>query len=205
MRRNGLEQSSAARYKSNADCVNFLRPALAHPFSKIATAILFAAALLVHTGCTTAKSPALEEEPVTELAPSPPPAEPAPEPQPVAVKPAPKPAKPPEVTKVPPADAIPTQPVPHVPDHLKIRIESNPIGAMIVVDGKPLGRTPVELVVDSANNGFFKEPMTIRARFVASDAASESISVDERLGPLERVPLALVFSREGVQRVIRQN
>jgi outer membrane biosynthesis protein TonB len=200
-----LEHSGAARYKSIVDCVILLLPASAHPFAKIATAMLVALVLLVHAGCTTAKPPALEEEPVTELAPSPPPpAEPEPEPQPVAVKPAPKPAKPPEVTKAPPADAIPTQPVPHVPDHLKIRIESNPAGAMIVVDGRPLGRTPVELQVDSANNGFFKAPMTIRARFVASDAASESISVDERLGPLERVPLALVFSREGVQRVIRQ-
>ncbi|HUG10661.1 MAG TPA: PEGA domain-containing protein [Opitutaceae bacterium] len=183
--------------------MNIIRPATAHPFPKIATAVFVAAALLIHAGCTTAKSPAPEEEPVPELAPSPPPtAEPEPEPQPIVVKPEPKPSV---VSKTPPAIAPPVEPVPELPEHLKIRIESNPVGAMIVVDGKPLGRTPVELEVDAANNGFFKAPMTIRARFVASDAASESVSVDERLGPLERVPQALVFSREGVQRVIRQH
>jgi hypothetical protein len=170
--------------------------------------MLVAAMLLVHAGCTTAEPPAAEDEPVPALAPSPPPMaepEPEPEPQPIAMKPGPRPAKPPVVTKTPPANVTPVEPVPQLPEHLKIRIESSPVGAMIVVDGRPLGRTPVDLEVDSANNGFFKAPMTIRARFVASDAASESISVDERLGPLERVPLALVFSRDGVQRVIRQN
>jgi hypothetical protein len=75
---------------------------------------------------------------------------------------------------------------------------------MIVVDGRPVGRTPFELEVDTANNGFFKQALSIRARFVASDTVVESFSVDEELGPLERVPLALVFSRDGVQRILRQ-
>ena len=191
--------------KCVVDCVNTIRPAFAYPFPNTAIAMLVAAGLLFQSGCTTSETPVPAAEPVPELAPSHhPPApseEPEPQPQPVAVTP---PENPPQVTKSPPVQATPVKPVPQLPVHLKIRIESNPVGAMIVVDGKPLGRTPVDLVVDAANNGFFKEPMTIRARFVASDAASESISVDERLGPLERVPLALVFSRDGVQRVIRQ-
>jgi hypothetical protein len=186
--------------------VILLLPASAHPFAKIATAMLVATVLLVHAGCTTAKPAPTEGGPVAVLAPSSPaPAEVEQEPQPIAMKPGPTPSKPPAVTKTATSPVTPVMPVPQLPEHLRIRIESNPAGAMIVVDGRPLGRTPVDLRVDSANNGFFKAPMTIRARFVASDAASESISVDERLGPLERVPLALVFSREGVQRVIRQN
>lgn len=87
---------------------------------------------------------------------------------------------------------------------MKIRIESVPPGAMIVVDGRPVGRSPVDVEVGSANNGFFKAPVSIRARFVSGDATGESLSVDEELGPLERVPLALVFSRDGVQRILRQ-
>lgn len=162
--------------------------------------MLVVAGMLV-AGCTTAKAPAPVEEPAPKLAPRPPlPAEPTPQQQ-VPMVPAPKP---PEVTKALPANATPVEPVPHGPERMRIRVESIPAGAMIVVDGMPIGRTPVDVEVGSANNGFFKSPVTIRARFVASDAASESISVDEQLGPLERVPLVLVFSREGAQRVIRR-
>jgi outer membrane biosynthesis protein TonB len=182
-------------------CVKIFRPASAHPFPKTVTAMLIAAGLLLLAGCTTAKSPTPVEVATPELSPAPP-ATPEPKPQqPAPVVPAPKP---PEVIQVPPTVATPEEPIQHAPEHLKIRIESSPVGAMIVVDGKPLGRTPVELEVDAANNGFFKEPVTIRARFVASDSASESYSIDEELGPLERVPLALVFSRDGVQRILRQ-
>ena len=164
--------------------------------------ILVAAGLLLFAGCATAPAPApVEATPVILPVPPEPKPPPEPEPQPVPVAPEPKP---PEVTVTPRVDTVPVEPVPHVDERLKIRVESVPVGAMIVVDGRPLGRTPVDLEVDAANNGFFKEPMTIRARFVANEAASDSISIDERLGPLERVPLALVFSREGVQRVIRQ-
>jgi len=163
-------------------------------------AALFAALLLL-AGCSTTPRPAPVET-VPEVAP--PSLEPAPAPvaEPVEKKPPPPP--PPAVTVTPKVEPAPAEPAAHPGGKLKIRIESAPTGAMIVVNGMPVGRTPLDIEVDSANNGFFKDPVSIRARFVAGDTTVDSVSVDEELGPLERVPLALVFSREGVQRVIRR-
>lgn len=159
-------------------------------------------AMLVLAGCSTAPKP-IEVEPVAQVAPAPEP-EPSPKPPP---QPAPKPVvtSPPAPVQTPPPVETPrSAPVPVASDKLSIRIDSNPTGAMILVDGKPVGRAPVEVVVDTTENGFFKAPVTIRARFVAGETGGESFSIDERLGQLERVPQALVFSHDGAQRILRQ-
>ncbi len=177
--------------------VKFFHPFAATPPHTAAAVILIAAAVLLGASCATVPSPG-----------TPPPiqAEPREAPEPVTT-----PLQPgtPTPTHAGPAEPLPA-PVAPTPsqraarEQLTIHIESNPAGAMIVVDGKPIGRAPLDIAFDAASNGFFKEPVIIRARFVANDAAGESFSVDARLGPLERIPLALVFSHDGVQRVIRQ-
>lgn len=187
---------------SSVDRVKQIRPYAAQAALNPA-AFLAALCLVILAGCTTAPAPApAPAEAVAEVAP--------PEPEPPGPEPLPEPvvqeSMPVEVTNAPRVVEEPVpEPVPHPGERMMIRIESVPPGAMIVIDGRPVGRAPIEIGVDTANNGFFREPVSIRARFVAGDATGESLSVDERLGPLERVPLALVFSREGVQRVIRQH
>lgn len=158
--------------------------------------------MLVLAGCTTAPqagpvetttevTPALETEATHE-----PPPRPLPEPV-VNLRAAPEEA---------PPQAEPTliTPEPVRDGRLTIHIESNPTGAMILVDGRPVGRAPVDLAVETNGSGFFRTPVTIRARFVAGETGGESFSVDERLGQLERVPQALVFSHDGAQRILRQ-
>ena len=68
-----------------------------------------------------------------------------------------------------------------------------------MVDGRPVGRTPIEVNVDAANNGFFREPLTIRAmrvqngRPVVAFAGLSSIDAVGRLTGQElRVPEALL-------------
>jgi hypothetical protein len=178
------------------------RPIAAIPTPLVAAAFLATALLLSLSGCTTARPPAAAE-PVAPLAP------PVQKPEPVLShkpKPKPTPAPQPAPARVAPEPAVTTnpEPVPAPPERLKIRVETIPQGAMIVVDGRPMGRAPLDLEFDAASNGFFKVPVTIRARFVASDATSESFSIDGQFGPLERIPLGLVFSHEGVQRILRQ-
>ena len=43
----------------------------------------------------------------------------------------------------------------------QIRIESNPAGATVIVDGFKLGKTPLDIAVESTENGFFVRKTTI--------------------------------------------
>lgn len=180
--------------------VNSSRPTSATPPHLAAAIILVAVVMLVLAGCATSPKPAAPPQaPPVDMAREMPEPKPAPSTMPTAPG---KPVRP--VEKPVAAPVVPVTPEAPVRSKLSIRVESIPAGAMIVVDGKPVGRAPLDVSFEPGNNGFFKDPVTIRARFVATDAGGESFSVDERFGPLERIPLALVFSKDGAQRVIRQ-
>lgn len=187
--------------KRDVDRVKNPHPTAPLPSVHAAAAILLTALLLLLAGCATTP-PEAPVEPAPGLAPPPaPPPVSKPKPRPVPVKPA---QTPPVATAQPPVETSAPPLVPATAEKLTIRIESSPQGAMILVDGRPIGRAPIDVEVESASNGFFKAPVTIRARFVATDASTESFSIDEQLTPLERVPLALVFSHEGTQRILRR-
>ncbi len=81
-------------------------------------------------------------------------------------------------------------------------IESVPSGATVVIDGMPVGRTPYRFVVTDAARGFFRGETVIRVRFIAGAAGEVSATVSEVFGPTDRVPLKLVFTPEGVRRVL---
>lgn len=81
-------------------------------------------------------------------------------------------------------------------------VESVPAGAVIVVDGRPVGRAPVRLDVPVTPQGFFRDDLEVRARFVARDETEVSRTATEEFSPRERVPAVLRFTPEGVQRTM---
>jgi hypothetical protein len=82
-------------------------------------------------------------------------------------------------------------------------VESTPPGAVIVVDGRPVGKTPVRIAVPDTPQGFFRDYMEIRARFIATDPSLDSRTVMEEFTPREKVPAVLHFTPEGAQRTGR--
>ena len=81
-------------------------------------------------------------------------------------------------------------------------VESVPTGAIIVVDGRPVGKTPVRLDVPTTPLGFFRNDLEVRARFVARDETEVSRTATEEFNPRERVPTVLRFTPDGVQRTV---
>ena len=88
-------------------------------------------------------------------------------------------------------------------DEQRVRIESQPAGALIVADGKVVGHAPLMIMVSATRYGFFPGRTTIRARFLAEDARHASQSVNAEFGVLDKVPAAVVFTPEGFSPVGR--
>jgi hypothetical protein len=82
-------------------------------------------------------------------------------------------------------------------------VESVPSGAIIVVDGRPVGKAPLRLAVPATEQGFFLNEVEIRARFVATDATEVSRTAMEEFTSREKVPAVLHFTPEGAQRTVR--
>jgi hypothetical protein len=96
----------------------------------------------------------------------------------------------------------PSGKTPRVPEQMML-IESVPPGAIIVVDGRPVGKAPLRLAVPATAQGFFLNDLEIRARFVATDATEVSRTSMEEFTPRDKVPVALHFTPEGAQRAAR--
>jgi PEGA domain len=86
-----------------------------------------------------------------------------------------------------------------IPEQMML-VESVPSGAIIVVDGRPVGKAPLRLAVPATAQGFFLNDIEIRARFVATDATGVSRTAVEEFTLREKVPAALHFTPEGAQR-----
>jgi hypothetical protein len=89
-----------------------------------------------------------------------------------------------------------------VPEQMML-VDSAPSGAIIVVDGRPVGKAPLRLVVPATTQGFFLNDVEIRARFVATDATGVSRTAVEEFTFREKVPAVLHFTPEGAQRAAR--
>jgi hypothetical protein len=101
-----------------------------------------------------------------------------------------------------PSPTTPSGKTPSAPEQLML-VESVPPGAIIVVDGRPVGKSPLRLAVPATTQGFFLNDVEIRARFVATDATEVSRTAMEEFTPRDKVPVALHFTPEGVQRAAR--
>ncbi len=82
-------------------------------------------------------------------------------------------------------------------------VESEPSGGIVVVNGKPVGRTPQCIVLLGNARAFCREEVSIKVRFVAADTDHTSQTVEEVLTPLDRIPARVRFSPKGVSRVVR--
>ena len=76
-------------------------------------------------------------------------------------------------------------------------------GATVVVDGRPMGKTPLHLDVPATTLGFFRDYVEIRARFIADNKAEVSRTATEEFSPREKVPAVLHFTPTGAQRTAR--
>jgi len=81
-----------------------------------------------------------------------------------------------------------------------ILVESVPTGAMIVVNGIPVGRAPRRVVLPGTAQGFSRGTVSIKARFVAANSTQQSSTTEEEFTPLDRLPPGLVFTPDRVQR-----
>jgi hypothetical protein len=157
---------------------------------------LAAFSLLILGGCATAP----------KSVPSPPPVIP-PQPRPVPAAPVakpPPPPPPPPLSPSAPAKAV-SAPVAVAPpalakDETIMTIDSDPAGAIIVVDDIPIGKAPQRLKVKTALHGFFRDYMTVKARFLAASLTEASHTVEEDCTPLEKIPGKIVFTLQGAQR-----
>lgn len=159
----------------------------------------FAFFIFFLSSCATAPKPVPQRPPAL----TPPPASPA-RPPPVAkpVTPpapsSPKPA-PPKPPNTPPPTA--TAPGPKlVQDELVIVIDSQPAGAIVVVNNIPIGKAPLRLKVKATPQGFFRDYVTIKARFLAKNASETSQTVEEDCTPLQKIPSGIFFTPQGSQR-----
>ena len=143
------------------------------PFLQLFTSIAF----LGLVGCATKTPPSGRRE-----APVPPPSTPAPEPT--------APSTPPKKTGLP-------------ADEYSVLVESVPDGATVVVNGIPVGKAPRRILLPGTPRGFFRDQNSLKVRFIGTDAAHPSQTVEELLTPLDRIPSAVRFTPSGATRVAR--
>lgn len=158
--------------------------------------------LLLWSGCaTTSKAP---PTPVVAAQLVPPPKTSAEPPaRPVTIPQAPAVATPPAPAPPVPATRVPTVGLEAGVTQLTMLVESEPAGAIIVVDGRPMGKTPLQLGVPATALGFFRDYVEIRARFIADSEAEVSQTATEEFSPREKVPAVLHFTPAGAQRTVR--
>ena len=141
--------------------------------------------LLLAAGCTTVRRAPPVNPPASTRA-AEPPSSPAPAPAPASA-----------------ATPAPATPAEEIAGQLTMLVESAPPGAIIVVDGRPVGKAPVHLNLPATPLGFFQNYVEIRARFVATDETEVSRTAVEEFSPREKVPAVLHFTPDGAQRTLR--
>jgi hypothetical protein len=82
-------------------------------------------------------------------------------------------------------------------------MDSDPAGGIVVVNGLPVGRAPQRIVVNGSSRGFFRDDVSIKMRFVATDTNHTSQTVEEQLTPLDKIPARIHFTPAGATRVMR--
>lgn len=122
---------------------------------------------------------------------------------PVTVPQAPAVAVPPTVSQPVPAPGVVTVGSESMSTRLMMLLESEPAGATIVVDGRPVGKTPLQLSVPATPLGFFNGYLEIRARFIADSESEVSRTVTEEFSPREKVPAVLRFTPADSRRTVR--
>ncbi len=76
----------------------------------------------------------------------------------------------------------------------RVRIESRPSGALVSVQGRVVGHTPIEVTLPVTRHGFFPDRTTVSVRFLAEDQSFGPVGVSARFGPMDKVPRGVVFT-----------
>jgi hypothetical protein len=114
------------------------------------------------------------------------------------------PASPGRDEKTPPQAAPPASPISSLPaGEYTMRVDSEPLGALVVVNGIPIGKTPQRVILPGTPRGFCREQVSLKVRFIAADAGQLSQTVEELLTPLDKIPAAVNFTPSGTSRVPR--
>jgi hypothetical protein len=152
------------------------------------------------SGCVTAPKSVPPSPPNLSPQAAPTPAlAPAPVAAPETKTPAPPPKPPPAPPRVAAPLAVVSTPTPPK-DEFVMAIDSQPAGAVIVVNGIPIGKAPLQLKVKTTPQGFFRDYMTVRARFLATSSDETSITVEDDCTPREKIPDKLIFTPQGAHR-----
>lgn len=77
---------------------------------------------------------------------------------------------------------------------VRVRIDSQPTGAQIVIDGRVVGHAPIDVLLPVTRHGFFPDRQVIRATFLAEDQSFGPVSVTANFGVLDKVPRTVVFT-----------
>ena len=109
------------------------------------------------------------------------------------------PAPPSQKSTTAPSESVPKLPA----GEYSVLIESDPVGGIVVVGGVPIGRTPQRVVLPGTARGFFRDQVSIKVRFVATDTDHTSQTVEEVMTPLDRIPASVLFRVSGAIRVAR--
>jgi hypothetical protein len=155
--------------------------------------------LLIAAGCTTVHRGPAAWPPASPAAP----ARPAASPPGSATAPVPTPALPPAAPATPTAPPVAAPSGAEIAGELTMLVESAPPGAIIVVDGRPVGKAPVRVNLPATPLGFFQNYVEVRARFVATDETQVSRTAVEDFSPREKVPAVLHFTPDGAKRTVR--
>jgi hypothetical protein len=100
-----------------------------------------------------------------------------------------------------PSAALPPASTPALPkDEFVMSIDSEPSGATIVVNGIPIGKAPLQLEVKITPQGFFRDYLTVKARFLATSSDETSITVEDDCTPRDKIPGEITFTPQGAQR-----
>ena len=110
---------------------------------------------------------------------------------PIQAVPTPVPITPPPVAE--PPDLVPE-------GEMSVLVESEPHGATIVVNGIPVGKAPKKVMLPVTPQGFVRDTVSIKARFVAETSSQRSSTIEFELTPLDRMPSGLVFTPDRVVR-----
>ncbi len=87
---------------------------------------------------------------------------------------------------------------------VRVRIESRPSGALIVMGGQVVGHAPLEVLLPVSRLGFFPESTTVRARFRAEDERyGGAQTVSARFTVQQKVPAVVFFTPAGFTWVAR--
>jgi hypothetical protein len=113
--------------------------------------------------------------------------------------PAPPPTPPPAAPSVAPPPAATSTPAPPKDEYV-MAIESEPSGAIIVVNGIPIGKAPLQLKVKTTPQGFFRDYLTVKARFLATSSEETTITEEDDYTPRDKIPGKIIFTPRGAQR-----